>query len=97
MKHSTLVKQFTSDTGQWTTHQSYQIDFGYFLLPSYSITNNNDGTATLNLDNDDFTLQDYKLIEDTYVDSSNNVAQGGQDTLKISSGPSDQCSDSPSS
>ena len=62
---------------------------GYFLLPSYSITNNNDGTATLNLDNDDFSLQGYKLIEDTYVDSSNNVAQGSQDTLKVSSGPSD--------
>ena len=72
----------TSKLSDWNT--------GFFLLPGYTITNNNDGTATLNLDNDDFNLQGYKLIEDTYVDSSNNVAQGGQSTLKVSFGPSEK-------
>ena len=72
----------TSKLSDWNT--------GFFLLPGYTITNNNDGTATLNLDNDDFNLQGYKLIEDTYVDSSNNVAQGGQSTLKVSFGPAEK-------
>ena len=52
---------------------------GNFLLPSYSITNNNDGTATLSLTNDDFTLEDSNLIEDTYVDYSNPTTNYGQD------------------
>ena len=72
----------TSKISDWTT--------GSFFLPGYSVTNNNDGTATLNLDNDGLNLQGYNFITDTYVDSSNpTTAYGGQGTLKISNGPSE--------
>ena len=63
---------------------------GTMLLPAFSITNNNDGTATLTLTNDDFNLQGYNLIEDTYVDSSVNTARGNEPTLRIENGPNDQ-------
>ncbi|DAC26334.1 MAG TPA: hypothetical protein D7H99_06740, partial [Candidatus Poseidoniales archaeon] len=45
----------TSMAGSWS--------FGNFLLPSFNVTNNLDGTATIILNNDNFTLDNLKLIE----------------------------------
>ena len=54
-----------------------------------TLRNNNDGTAILDLDNDEFfSLLGYRFIEDTYVDSSNNGnTQGSQVYTLIYSNP----------
>ncbi len=76
-----------------TTAKLSDWESGYFLLPDYIVTNNNDGTATLGLTNDEFNLQGYKLIEDTYIASSgpsSNSAQGSSGTLSAQTGTSGQ-------
>ena len=63
---------------------------GYFLLPGYTVTNNNDGTATLNISNDDFNLDGFKLIEDTYVASSSPNQQSSSGVMIIENAPTSQ-------
>ena len=57
---------------------------GYFLLPDYNVTNNNDGTATIMLGQSDLNLLNYRLIEDTYIDSSNIQSHGSDQFLFVS-------------
>ena len=71
----------TSMAGSWS--------FGDFLLPSFSVTDNLDGTATISLNNDNFTLGDLKLIEDTYVENQQTTPQGASQLLKLSTLGSD--------
>ena len=72
----------TAKISQWTS--------GSFLLPGYSVTNNNDGTATLNISNNDFNLQGFKLIENTFVDSTNPNQQQGSAVLLVQNEPASQ-------
>ncbi|MEC8249681.1 MAG: DNRLRE domain-containing protein, partial [Candidatus Thermoplasmatota archaeon] len=72
----------TAKISQWTS--------GSFLLPGYSVTNNNDGTATLNISNNDFNLQGFKLIENTFVASSNPNQQQGSAVLLVENEPASQ-------
>jgi len=74
---------YTSKLSEWIT--------GNFLLPSYSVTNNNNGTATIELGKNDFYLQNFELIEDTFVDSSNPTQNYGESTsLSISTSQAQQ-------
>ncbi len=70
---------YTGMIGNWTN--------GNFLLPNLDVTDNNDGTATINLDaNSIFDFTNYKLIEDVEVDSSDpNNQLGGSDTIRVQS------------
>ena len=72
----------TAKISQWTS--------GSFLLPGYSVTNNNDGTATLNISNNDLNLDGYELIENTYVTSSNPTQQANSPFLILENDPSHQ-------
>ena len=57
---------------------------GHMLLPDYNTVNNNDGTATINLGQNDFNLLGYELIEDTYVDSASIQGHGDDQYLYVS-------------
>ncbi|MGB0266092.1 MAG: DNRLRE domain-containing protein, partial [Candidatus Poseidoniaceae archaeon] len=66
----------TSKLSEWTD--------GHFLLPEYNVVNNNDGTATISLNQSEFNLSGHKLIEDTYIDSAATQAQGQAAYLFVS-------------
>ena len=57
---------------------------GHMLLPDYNTVNNNDGTATINLGQNDFNLLNYDLFEDTYVDSGAIQGHGDDQYLYVS-------------
>ncbi|MFL2882145.1 MAG: DNRLRE domain-containing protein, partial [Candidatus Poseidoniaceae archaeon] len=69
----------TSKISDWTN--------GNFLLPNFVATTNNNGTVTISLQEDDFALEGYQLLDDTYVDSSSLTPKGSLQDLVISNEP----------
>jgi hypothetical protein len=58
-------------------------DDSYFLLPAFSVTDNGDGTATIEIDADDMGLTD-DFIEDAQVDQrSINTKFGSNDKMEV--------------
>ena len=57
---------------------------GHFLLPDYNVVNNNDGTATISLNQSEFNLMGHDLIDDTYVDSSAIQGHGQDEYIYVS-------------
>ena len=66
----------TSFVSDWST--------SFILLPDYTAVDNNDGTATITLSNNDFNMTDIELIEDTYLDSSIIQNYGDEPFLYVS-------------
>jgi len=65
---------------------------GYFHLPSHSVTDNGDNTATFSFDFDDLGLTE-DSIEDTFIDSSSstrNTNMGDGNSLTIGTSPSSE-------
>lgn len=66
----------TSKISEWST--------GHFFLPDYNVVNNNDGTATISLNQSEFNLMGHNLFGDTYIDSLAIQGHGQDEYMYVS-------------